>query len=103
MTVWIDVNTSRDVGDVNHLKVFATELAANRWARKTTRKALLLSIWSGSKKPPPLEGAVTIPHVRNASLSNWRYNLARAVYLAAIAVATLGWLWLLTWMVKQLV
>ncbi len=49
MTVWIDVNTSRDVGDVNHLKVFATELAANRWARKTTRKALLLSIWSGSK------------------------------------------------------
>jgi hypothetical protein len=31
MTVWIYVNTRRDVGDVNHLKVFATELAANRW------------------------------------------------------------------------
>lgn len=31
MTVWIYVNTSGDIGDVEHLKVFATELAANRW------------------------------------------------------------------------
>jgi hypothetical protein len=30
-TVWIYVNTDKDVGNVNHLKVFASELAANRW------------------------------------------------------------------------
>jgi hypothetical protein len=30
-TVLIYVNTSKDVGDVDHLKVFANEKAANRW------------------------------------------------------------------------
>lgn len=30
-TVLIYVNTSRDVGDVDHLKVFASEEAANLW------------------------------------------------------------------------
>ena len=31
MTVWIYVNTAADVGDVDHLKVFASEDAANAW------------------------------------------------------------------------
>ena len=31
MTVWIYVDTSKQVGDVDHLKVFATEEAAERW------------------------------------------------------------------------
>jgi hypothetical protein len=31
MTVWIYVNTAADVGDVDHLKVFASEAAANAW------------------------------------------------------------------------
>lgn len=31
MTVWIYINTAREVGDVNHLKVFASEEAAERW------------------------------------------------------------------------
>jgi hypothetical protein len=31
MTVWIYVDTSRQVGDEDHLKVFASEDAANRW------------------------------------------------------------------------
>ncbi len=31
MTVWIYVDTSRQVGDVDHLKVFASEDAAERW------------------------------------------------------------------------
>jgi hypothetical protein len=31
MAVWIYVNTAREVGDVNHLKVFASEDAANAW------------------------------------------------------------------------
>ena len=30
-TVWVYVNRDKDIGHVNHLKVFATELAANRW------------------------------------------------------------------------
>ena len=31
MTVWIYVDTSRNVGDVDHLKVFANEAAAEAW------------------------------------------------------------------------
>jgi hypothetical protein len=29
MTVWIYINTAKEVGDVDHLKVFASEEAAN--------------------------------------------------------------------------
>jgi hypothetical protein len=31
MTVWIYVDTRKEVGDKDHLKVFATEGAANAW------------------------------------------------------------------------
>jgi hypothetical protein len=31
MTVWIYVDTSKDVGDRDHLKVFANEDAAQAW------------------------------------------------------------------------
>jgi hypothetical protein len=31
MTVWIYVDTKRQIGDVDHLKVFATEGAAEAW------------------------------------------------------------------------
>ena len=31
ITVWIYVDTSKEVGDVDHLKVFANVDAANRW------------------------------------------------------------------------
>jgi hypothetical protein len=30
-TVWIYVDTAKAVGDVDHLRVFADEKAANRW------------------------------------------------------------------------
>jgi hypothetical protein len=30
-TVWIYVDTSKQVGDVDHLKVFATDDAAEKW------------------------------------------------------------------------
>jgi hypothetical protein len=30
-TVWIYVDNSKDVGDVDHLKVFASEAAADVW------------------------------------------------------------------------
>ena len=31
MTVWVYVDTSKQVGDEDHLKVFASEDVANRW------------------------------------------------------------------------
>ena len=31
MTVWIYINTAKEVGDVGHLKVFASEDAPNAW------------------------------------------------------------------------
>jgi len=31
MTVWIYIDTSKQVGDVDHLKVFASQDATNRW------------------------------------------------------------------------
>jgi hypothetical protein len=34
MTVWIYVNTSKQVGDKDHLKVFATEDAAETWLQE---------------------------------------------------------------------
>jgi hypothetical protein len=33
-TVWIYINGAKEVGDVDHLKVFATEEAAERWFAK---------------------------------------------------------------------
>jgi hypothetical protein len=34
MTVWIYVDTSKQVGDVDHLKVFANADAAEKWFEK---------------------------------------------------------------------
>jgi len=31
MTVWVYINTAKEVGDEDHLKVFASEEAAARW------------------------------------------------------------------------
>ena len=30
-SVWVYINTAREVGDVDHLKVFASEEAAEKW------------------------------------------------------------------------
>ena len=34
MTVWIYVDTKKDVGDAEHLKVFASEDAAETWLQE---------------------------------------------------------------------
>jgi hypothetical protein len=39
-TVWIYVNTSKKVGDVDHLKVFPSADAADRWFKKNDRKGV---------------------------------------------------------------
>ncbi|MBR1157275.1 hypothetical protein [Bradyrhizobium sp. JYMT SZCCT0428] len=33
MNVWVYVDTSKQVGDINHLQVFASEAAAEAWFR----------------------------------------------------------------------
>jgi hypothetical protein len=38
-TVWIYVDTNKQVGDVDHLKVFATPEVADEWFKGTTLKA----------------------------------------------------------------
>jgi hypothetical protein len=40
---------------------------------------------------------------KNEPLSSRRDSFVRAVYLAAIAVATLGWLWLIAWCAMHLI
>jgi hypothetical protein len=39
----------------------------------------------------------------SAALSSLRYSLVRAIYLAAIAAATVGWLWLIAWCASWLI
>ena len=39
MTVWIYVDTSREVGDADHLKVFANEDVADAWFRDNEPRA----------------------------------------------------------------
>jgi hypothetical protein len=34
MTVWVYVNTSKQVGDKEHLKIFASEKAAETWLQE---------------------------------------------------------------------
>jgi hypothetical protein len=40
MKVLIYVNTSAEVGDVDHFKVFANEDAADAWFKRTIRRGL---------------------------------------------------------------
>ena len=40
MTVWIYVNSSKQVGDKDHLKVFANEDAAETWLQENNRRGV---------------------------------------------------------------
>jgi hypothetical protein len=42
-TVWVYVDTSKEVGDIDHLKVFADEETAEDGSARTISKALLLN------------------------------------------------------------
>jgi hypothetical protein len=41
-TVWIYVDTSKEVGDPDHLQVFADEVAANRWFEENDPEGVAL-------------------------------------------------------------
>jgi hypothetical protein len=49
MTVFVYVNTSKQVGDAEHIKVFATTDAAENGLRRTILKALPLNMRSWSE------------------------------------------------------
>jgi hypothetical protein len=44
MTVWIYVNTSKQVGDKDHLKVFANEDAAETWLQENDSEGVAFLI-----------------------------------------------------------
>ena len=43
-TVWIYVDTNKEVGDADHLKVFATPELADEWFKENDPQALLLDM-----------------------------------------------------------
>jgi hypothetical protein len=53
-TVWIYVDTSKEVGDVDHLTVLRAKTLPKPGLRRTTRKALPLSMrfWNEPHWPP---------------------------------------------------
>jgi hypothetical protein len=52
-TVWIYVDTNKEVGDVDHLKVFATQELADEWFKENVRRALLLDMGSSKNEARP--------------------------------------------------
>lgn len=54
MTFFVYVNTSKQVGDVEHIKVFATTEVAEVWFEETTRKAARSSTRSSNERGPRL-------------------------------------------------
>ena len=53
MTVWIYVDTSKDVGDVDHLKVFANEDVADAWFRDNDPEGVAFAYPIIRYVPPP--------------------------------------------------
>jgi hypothetical protein len=45
-----------------------------------------------------------LPHAAGTDMvPEPKYGIVRVIYLAAIAVATIGWLWLIAWIVMYLI
>ena len=53
MTVFVYVNTSKQVGDPEHLKVFATAHAAEKWFEENDPEGVALSMrfWNEPDRP----------------------------------------------------
>jgi hypothetical protein len=52
-TVWIYVDTTKDVGNIDHLKVFATSELADEWFKENVGRALLLDMGSSKNEARP--------------------------------------------------
>lgn len=55
-TVWIYVDTSKQVGDVDHLKVFATSDAADEWLEQHDDEGVAFGYEVIDEKPRQPEG-----------------------------------------------
>ena len=53
MTVWIYVDTSKEVGDADHLKVFANEDVADAWFRDNDQEGVAFAYPIIRYVPPP--------------------------------------------------
>ena len=53
MTVWIYVDTSKEVGDADHLKVFANEDVADAWFRDNDPEGVAFEYRIIRSVPPP--------------------------------------------------
>lgn len=52
-TVWIYVDTSKQAGDPEHLKVFADEESAKEWFRENDPEGVAFAYRIRQKGPPP--------------------------------------------------
>lgn len=50
--VWVYVDTSKDVGDAEHIKVFADEGAAEEWFRENDPEGMAFAYRVRQKDPP---------------------------------------------------
>ena len=53
MTVWVYVDTSKEVGDADHLKVFANEDVADAWFRDNDPEGVAFEYRIIRSVPPP--------------------------------------------------
>ncbi len=53
-TVWIYVDTSKEVGDVDHLKVFATPELADEWLKRERSGRRSVRLRGDRRMKPPL-------------------------------------------------
>ncbi len=72
MTVWIYVDTSKDAGDPDHLKVFANEAAADRWSAENDPEGVAFAYPLGARpesadnRSIPGECELVHTHVRSS-------------------------------------
>jgi hypothetical protein len=68
-TVWIYVNTSKYVGDVDHIKVFASEQAAEKWLAENDPEGVAFEYPSSELARNDLLGAVVCLRVPDLTRS----------------------------------
>jgi hypothetical protein len=61
MAVWIYVDTSKQVGDPDHLKVFASQEAAQAWFEENDPEGVAFEYEVLEWKMPPTYGAINAP------------------------------------------
>jgi len=92
MTVFVYVNTSKQVGDAEHVKVFATTDAAETWLRKTIPRA-----WRSSTRFSNEPRAANLVHLmkpeRKRAIGTGIFNIVFALpFIAAAKLAGVAYM-----------